>query len=337
MPEAETPGVRPARPWFRPRRPRPRSRAGEARSQHPPAAAAENGRPDGATPTTPPSPAPPSSSAGRGLELANTVFGGGSFALALMLYAGLLNSAAYYAYFHIDTLAIGFDPIELALTSLRLVTLPVLTILALIVFVAQFLRLLSSLNDSSWVVRSLWWTWRTMTRAHLVIVGVGTILLLEWNRIRPFEWSAPLLIACGLFLGQSAGNARAAARGKFWARTAPLTVAGLFLIWMIALLAGQLGREQAVEDAAHLDRRVEVVVLSTDRLSITGPPGLGTAEDLGKGKHYRYRYTGLRLLVERQDRYFLLPSGFNRDRDPTYVVQDDDSVRIELYPGARGR
>lgn len=41
-------------------------------------------------------------------------------------------------------------------------------------------------------------------------------------------------------------------------------------------------------------------------------------------------------LAERNQRYYyLLPLGWQHRTDPTYIVVDDDSMRIELFPGTQ--
>lgn len=100
----------------------------------------------------------------------------------------------------------------------------------------------------------------------------------------------------------------------------------------MALVAGELGRQDARKVADHLVRRTAVVVLSTERLSLSGP-GL-VAEEL-KGMHYRYRYTGLRLLLERDHRYYLLPVGWHQRTDSLHVIEDDGNTLIQLMPGTQ--
>ncbi|WP_234426584.1 hypothetical protein [Streptomyces niger] len=271
---------------------------------------------------------------GRFIELANTALGASSFFLALMLYAGLMHNASYYGYFHIDTFTVGFDALELAVTSLRLMTLPVLTTLALVAFLPRVPEFLTSLGVPAVVLRILQRAGAVIARGHLFVVAFGITLLFLWPHLAPHTWIAPLVVLCGLILGQTGAvppGPRAGHPVRY--RAIPLAVAGIFGMWLIALVAGHLGQTDAEADAAGVARRVPVVVFSTELLSMTGPPGLDAPVDLGKNKHYRYRYTGLRLLVERHDRYYLIPMGFDRDTDPTYVIEDDDSIRIELHPG----
>lgn len=49
-----------------------------------------------------------------------------------------------------------------------------------------------------------------------------------------------------------------------------MLLVGSFLMWAVALTARQLGRQDARHDADNIVRRVAVVVLSTEQLSI-GP------------------------------------------------------------------
>ncbi|MYW69139.1 hypothetical protein GTY65_34455 [Streptomyces sp. SID8379] len=261
------------------------------------------------------------------MDLINSVVGAGSFIAGLMLYAGYIYANAYFGYFRLDSFAVGFDTFELVMRSLRLATLPVLEILTLLLLVPALPRLLTVLRIPARHIERLRGAGRAVARAHLVPVAAGALLLLLWRWIQPYGWAAPLLVVGGLLLGQ----APAAGPRAIWERTVSLLLAGLFLVWVVALVAGQLGRQDAGSDAALIVRRPSVVILSTDRLSIA-PPGPG-GQDLGEGAHYRYRYEGLRLLIERGHRYYLLPVHWRRGTDPVYVIADDSSVRVEIRPG----
>jgi hypothetical protein len=175
-----------------------------------------------------------------------------------------------------------------------------------------------------------------VARGHVAIAMAGVVLMLFWGRIQPYGWLAPLLVASGLLLGRTRAAAPAGAPPeKAWQRVASLVAAGLFLVWAVALVAGQLGRQDARRDADQIVRRVAVVILSTDRLDLASPGLL--VEDQGPDAHYRYRYTGLRLIIERDHRYYLVTLGWRKNTDPTLVVEDNDDTRIELRPGTQPR
>lgn len=273
---------------------------------------------------------------GGPVDLINSVVGATSFVGALMLYAGYIYTNAYYGYFHLDSFAVGFDTFELVIRSLNLAALPALEVLVLALLVPYLPQLLTALRVPARHVDRLRRTGRAVARAHVGFVATGAVLLLVWRWIQPYAWAAPLLVAAGLLLGRTrAATPTGTPSPPAWRRAASLLAAGLFLIWVVALVAGERGRQDARHDTGHLVRRVAVVVLSTDRLSFA-PPG-PRVEDLGRNTHYRYRYSGLRLLLERDQRYYVLPLGWHKDTDPTYVIKDDDSVRIELHPGTRPR
>ncbi|MCX5088269.1 hypothetical protein OOK36_05075 [Streptomyces sp. NBC_00365] len=270
------------------------------------------------------------------MEFVNSATAVASFVGALMLYAGYIYTNAYFGYFQLESWAVGFDTFELIVRSLRLATLPALEVLALVLLVPRLPQLLVSLRVPERAVRRLQRACRSVARAYLAMVIAGIVLMLLWRWIQPFRWAAPLFVAVGLLLGRTGvANPAGQSREPAWQRAASFLVAGLFLIWVVALVAGQLGTQDARHDADTLVRRVSVVVLSTDPLSIA-PPG-PKVEDLGKGAHYRYRYTGLRLLIERDHVYYLLPLGWKKKTDPTYVIEDNDSIRIELRPGTQPR
>ncbi|MEU1031065.1 hypothetical protein ABZ402_20360 [Streptomyces mirabilis] len=254
-----------------------------------------------------------------------------------MLYAGYIYTSSYFGYFRLNAFAVGFSTFELVVRSLRLATLPALEVMSLVLLVPALPRLLPLLHVPDHHVRRIRDLGRAAAQAYLWFVVAGVVLMLLWRWIQPYGWTAPLLVAGGLLLGLTrVANPTGQVRQRApWERAGSLLVAGLFLIWVAALVAGELGRQDAQRDAEQVVRRVAVVLMSTERLDFA-PPG-PRYEDLGKGVHYRYRYTDLRLLLERDHRYYLLRLGWDHDTDPTYVIEDDDTIRIELRPGVLPR
>lgn len=276
---------------------------------------------------TPPQP-------GQRFEWANTVLGAGSIVGGLMFYAGVMHSSAYFAYFHVRASILGFGFPQMIIWSLRLVTLPVLIGLALLAVTPRLPELLVSLRVPHRVTLGVRRAGRAVARQYVLFVAAGVVLMLLWQHIQPYGWAAPLLVATGLVLGQSdAANPVRPPRGP-WRKGFPIAAAALFLVWVIALVAGHLGTQDARSTAAHLVRRPAVVVLSVERLSLTGP---GLMTETLPGMHYRYRYTGLRLILERDRRYYVLPVGWRARTDPAFVIEDDDTILVQLMPGTRPR
>lgn len=283
-----------------------------------------------AHPVPPPSAPPATSSPPAGGErtaagLLGIVVAQASFLVAIMYFLGAVYMTAFYSYFRLDAFNLGLGFAEMAMQSLNVVTAPTAIVCVLTVLIARHLAAASAPTTQSEtdedgrerLLRTLESALRAVARAHLYIVGSGLALLLLWPWLGAFRWTAPLLLGFGVLLGQSSwarsrtteGDAAApsaAAPSGTWSRAVPVFTAGLLVMWGLSLATGALGEREARRAAVNLVRHPAVVLLSTDRLSLAGP-GL-EVKDLGAKAHYRYRYTGLRRLIERNGRYYLLPS-----------------------------
>ncbi|MGW2411368.1 hypothetical protein ACWCV5_04160 [Streptomyces tubercidicus] len=312
-----------------------------------------------AHPVPPPSVPPATSSPPAGGErtaagLLGIVVAQASFLVAIMYFLGAVYMTAFYSYFRLDAFNLGLGFAEMAMQSLNVVTAPTAIVCVLAVLIARHLATASAPTTQSdtdedgreRLIRTLESALRAVARAHLYIVGSGLALLLLWPWLGAFRWTAPLLLGFGVALGQSSwarsrsratdGGAAvpsAAAPSGTWSRAVPVFTAGLLVMWGLSLATGALGEREARRAAVNLVRHPAVVLLSTDRLSLAGP-GL-EVKDLGAKAHYRYRYTGLRRLIERNGRYYLLPLGWTYRTGPTYVIQDGGDLRVELLPGTQ--
>ncbi|WP_371496191.1 hypothetical protein OG871_10400 [Kitasatospora sp. NBC_00374] len=279
--------------------------------------------PNGADPATP-------------AELLKSVIAQASFLAALMFYTGVLYTSAYYGYFHLSPLSIGFTFSELVVRSLRLVTVPVPVAVASLLLLSRVPDLLSRLPaPAAKVVQG---AGAVVARWYLLVLLAGLLMLLEWRpiQLRGWGWLAPVTLAAGLLLGQSrAANGGCRPAGVL-DHVVPVFAAGVFLLWAVALIASQLGRQDAESDAGHVVDRPAVVVFNAENLMLSRSAEVHEeCLDPQAGAAFRCRYTGLRLLVERGGRYHLLPVGWQRDTDPVYVINESEAIRVELVAGSR--
>ncbi|MEU4488891.1 hypothetical protein AB0H94_29105 [Streptomyces purpurascens] len=254
-----------------------------------------------------------------------------SFIAALMFYVGLIYTNRYYRNFHLSPSSLGFGFSEYVVESLQVLSRPVLSTVVALLLLTSAPHFVRRLPLTSRLRRRAAAMWGAVAGQYWLVVAVGFVLFLLW-RIEPY-WAAPATVAAGLLMGQS----RAALRGRgqgLLERAVPLFAAMAFLLLAITLLAAQLGDREAKQAARHVVRWPGVVLFSTERLSLTGPPGL-KADDLGPGTHLRYRYTGLRLLIERSGHYYVVPVGWNAATDSVYIFRENDTTRVELTPGVR--
>jgi hypothetical protein len=175
------------------------------------------------------------------------------------------------------------------------------------------------------------WIGRQVSRRQAVAAGSGTRLL---------DW----------FGGPRTKRTRQVAL----AGVGGLLVAGLF--WAANSFAWAYGSGRAYDDAMYLPDRPEVVVDTRERL-VDPPPGVGetllgpapartvspgtvspgpapagtVSADPAEGAAFRYRYTGLRLLLEADGRLFLVPAGWT-SQSRTLVLPYDQDVRVQLVP-----
>ncbi|MFF0087893.1 hypothetical protein ACFYR1_51085 [Streptomyces canus] len=115
----------------------------------------------------------------------------------------------------------------------------------------------------------------------------------------------------------------------------PIFAAGAFLFWAITLVAGQLGEQHAAHDGRNVVKRTGLVVFSAARIGLSSRSPDLHFEDFGDAVRLRYRYTGLRLIVARDGRYYAVPIGWRARTDPVYVLRESDDLRVELTPGVQ--
>ncbi|SNT58310.1 hypothetical protein [Actinacidiphila glaucinigra] len=265
-----------------------------------------------------------------GTDVLKVVIAQASFFGALMFYVGLTYASQYYGFFHLSPFSLGFGFAELALYSLRLLKLQVIVaavVVLMVICIPWFSRRLPLPDPASPHATAVR---KTASVLQVVFLATGLVLFLRWNDIASYGWAAPLTLAIGITLGQ--GRAAAAGhRGGPRRRALLLFAIGVCLFWSLTLAAQQMGRDDASTDARHVLEKTGLVVLSANRLSLPLP--LQYEQDLGTEYQLRYRYTGLRLLLERGGRYYVVPVDWEPRTDPVYVLRESDTMWIGLMPG----
>jgi hypothetical protein len=195
----------------------------------------------------------------------------------------------------------------------------------------------------------------------LAVLTVGVVLLFAYRYVR--DWAfyglvTPLLIAFGAAIiayashalnlvhrlreqprsgrATDTGSGRAApavADGPVLARrTAGVliyVVIAASIFWATATVAQWSGRGLAQYDAAHFDDLPSVILDARERLFLRDPGIEETRLLPSLGQTFHYRYRGLHLLIEGQDRMFLVPAYWSAS-DSTLIVPLDGSVRVQF-------
>jgi hypothetical protein len=83
--------------------------------------------------------------------------------------------------------------------------------------------------------------------------------------------------------------------------------------------------------AHEISQQPGVVVYSKDRLNIEG--GSIQVHDIGAtDSTYRFRYTGLKLLIRSAGKYFLVPADWDEGNRITIVLPESDTRLFEFMP-----
>jgi hypothetical protein len=195
----------------------------------------------------------------------------------------------------------------------------------------------------------------------LTMLTVGVVLLFTYSYLR--DWAfyglvTPLLIGFGAAIiayasrimgflqrlqeqhepvtAKDAATARSApfrADGSVLARrTAGVLICVVIaasIFWATATVAQWSGRGLAEYAAVHFDTLPSVILDTKEQLFLRDPGVEVTQLPPSQGQTFHYRYRGLRLLLEGQDRMFLVPDYWSPS-DSTLIVPLDGSVRVQF-------
>lgn len=265
---------------------------------------------------------------------------------ALLLYYGYVATNTEYGFFGISLSSLRLSNQDFLLRSVAALYLP-LGALLLGMLIAMWghagVRHLISARRRQQALR----------RAALGLIVVGTLaflrgiagmLLPDLSRTEPIATS-PLCLGLGvcalaygryLFVALTTSGP-SPSQPKTWVEQASAAVVSglvvLSLFWAANSFAGAYGRGAAAVTAADLSRRPAVVLDTTERLFISFPGIVETSLPVAQASKFRFRYRGLRLLVESDGRLFLVPDQWRSDDGATLVVRDNEDIRIQFHRG----
>jgi hypothetical protein len=271
-------------------------------------------------------------------------FAPGTLIVALVFYFGWVRTHALYAYFGIDADVLRLSTSQYVLRSAD-VLWPTMAALTLLVLLA--------LAGHSWLLQHLQRPSRARQfgGAIWVVFTLGVLLFALGSRVflAPSWQDTPLAAACFALSFSAIGYSRLlrghlrALRGVPTGTGSPLRLersiswvvlilVTLSVFWAAAGFATDLGtgRARALE-ASQFDTTPDVILYSTSRIKIDAR---GVAEtDLGPAyAPYRYRYSGLKLLVEANGKLLLIPFSWSTSNAFTLVLPESNSIRLVFAP-----
>jgi hypothetical protein len=259
----------------------------------------------------------------RWYSVATTFVAPATFVTALLFYFGYVWSRAQYRYFGLDVDVIGLSTQDYVMRSPQALLVPAL-LLALLG--AAGLVLDRALRRRQLSDRA---AHRVGAVALLLLIAGGVLLVgyRWWGAWSGYGMAAPLLLVAGLvplaWLWHRTGTRRGAVAFT-------LLAVATCLFWATATLAQWTGLGAAQRTARELDQLPAVVLDTTERLYLTDGIVQETRLETEEGQEYRYRYRGLRLLVQAGDRMFLVPDRWSPGSSTLLVDLDEVRVRFRF-------
>jgi hypothetical protein len=271
----------------------------------------------------------------RAIALIGAIVAPTTLVTALAFYFGWRREQAFAGYFGVDPSTLGYSTTDYVLRSVDALFVPFLVVL-LVLFAAVALRSLLAVHLA-----------RRESAPVFGFVGIGALVVgILLAAGHPISSSYIYLQALGIGVGALLiadalgrwGEPRAVSLGP--TRYVAIAVVLLSAFWATSEYADSRGLHLARRLAADLTVNPQATIYSARNLDIQtqrfdrGCTALRIAK-LASGK-YRYRYSGLTLLVRSGDKYFVTPTEtphWLAQRDAVLLIVDDGSIRVELQRG----
>lgn len=284
--------------------------------------------PEGPEPPEQPPPTQPPESQEDGYDwhkwyaVATTFVAPATFVSALLFYFGYVYSRASFLYFGLDIDTVGLSTQAFVMRSPQALLVPAILLTlgacgATLVHVMVLRRGVAA---------------RVSGAAHyagiaLTVTALAMVAAYGWiGDWWPYAMVTPLTLAAGIGLLAWAGHHRGVRRSVV---ALGALIVGISVFWATATLAEWTGRGAAQRVARDLGSLPAVVLDTKERLYLGDGIVEETVLPAEEGQSFRYRYRGLRLLIQGGDKMFLVPSPWTA-AGSTLVVPVDSNVRVKF-------
>lgn len=277
----------------------------------------------------------------RAVELTAAIVAPTTLLTALLFFFGWSHAYWYCHYFGVNSTVLGFTTADYLIRSPDGLFVP-LTVgaVGVLLAIAAHRRLAASDPGSRRT--------RTLARCGTVVGGVLTALgianalglkILNYPPLPALSLAvgAPVLLYSTRLLRRfrdSKGQGdrdRPGVQVAEWAGV--FILVGLALFWAVVDYSAAVGTNRARATVSQLPTQPSVVLYSARSLGIQGP-GVRELQCSDPESTYRVRYTGLKLVLQSGNQYFMLPSGWTPGNGTALVLPRSDTLRLEFLPAA---
>jgi hypothetical protein len=279
------------------------------------------------------------------LEKLSLVIAPSTLVIALAYWFGWKQTNARSTYFGIDSSTLGFSTTDYLLRSADATFVPIAVVLLLFLIA---IMLHGTVQYSVTAHQGI----KAVKRGASGSATVGAVLTFFgiWAMFRPLPVATnylvpPIILGLGPALTaysvwilrhmKVAGNEKANNDVPSWERSGYIIAAMLALLgifWTSSLYAAALGRGRAEDVAENLSGLPAVTVFSVKSLGIEAAD-VTVNKITSAASAYRFRYSGLRLLIHSANKYFMVNDGWSHQRGVVIVLQDTPDIRLEFTPG----
>ncbi|MEV4357559.1 hypothetical protein [Nonomuraea sp. NPDC049625] len=257
---------------------------------------------------------------------------------SLLIYIGTLRLNAMYSALGVNPSMLSFSFQEYVMRSIMVAVEP-LTVVLLLLVVAPVVHG-ALIRFTVWHRAALGWTILALLTLGVVSGAVAVAAVADW----PKRWDQPLffkplfaglgaiLVFYGIYLFTTLRSGPGiSSTARIVQRTALVALALLPMLWYVNDRAKEKGKEDANQILEHPEEiLMAVVVYAPQRLNLEERWGITENELEHPNAEFLYQYTGLRLLLESNGHYFLVPDCWGTTPGARAIaLPADGSIRLE--------
>ncbi|MFC3455282.1 hypothetical protein [Amycolatopsis speibonae] len=266
-----------------------------------------------------------------GAALANT-----TLLTALLYYFGLVETQTYFGYFRVHYTLLGQTPDEIFGRGVDGVLLPLTGAagaILLFLVLTRFLKI--RLGEVPWT--------RLLRICSPVAGGLGLVLLVSTTAIaldpEPFR-DYPGVPGLGFAIGvlmtlfswrHWTSRRTGSARASLAELVTGYVLVSIGLFWAVGDYSGAVGTTRGFEAAGVIPTRPAATLYSAESLNLTAN-GVLEVKCADPEAAYKYRYTGLKLLLQSGGQYVFLPANWRISTGVAFVIPKTEKQRLEFGP-----
>jgi hypothetical protein len=266
---------------------------------------------------------------------------------ALLYYFGWSHAYWFFNYFGVNSTVLGFTGTDYMMRSVDALFVPMMVAASAALLAVWGHSLLRGRLAAGFRPRALRFVVPAMAIAGGVLASGGFASVFATTVLSEHLVAAPLSLGLGVLLLVYAFHLRrlvaekreSAGDGRGWAALVEWSVVfvlvGLSLFWAATDYSAAVGRSRASDFVAGLPSYPNVVVYSERSLSLEAPGVRETRCKDGQAA-YRFRYDGLKLVLESGDQYLFVPAEWTPADGVAILLPRATSLRLEFFPARTG-